>query len=223
MSTQVLILGAPGSGKGTQAHRLVENHGWAHVSTGDIFRAHLDKGTEFGKKIEGYINSGQLVPDAVVCEIVVDRLAQSDCAAGYILDGFPRSVPQAEELERVQQETGDALDAIIVLDADDETLVDRLGARRSCPVCGRIYNLKFDPPAEDSKCDGPACDAAALEQREDDREETVRQRIGIYHETTEPLIAYYDGRALVKRISAEQSPDAISDEIEAVLMAKGVS
>lgn len=143
MAGRILILGAPGAGKGTQALRIADAHGWAHISTGDIFRAHQDEGTAFGKRIEGYLTAGELVPDALACEVVVDRLSENDCSDGYILDGFPRSVPQAEELDRILQQREESLDAVLVLEVADDEIVTRLTARRTCPTCGKIYNLTF--------------------------------------------------------------------------------
>ena len=224
MAGRILILGAPGAGKGTQALRLAETHGWAHISTGDIFRAHEEEGTEFGKKIEGYLKAGELVPDALVCEVVVDRLSQDDCDSGYILDGFPRSLPQAEELDRLLEQREEALDAVVMLEVADEEIVTRLTARRTCPRCGKIYNLTFSPPLKEKVCDDAACDGAELVQRDDDREDTIWQRLKVYHESTEALIAYYAGRGLVQRIDgAGQAPDAIAAKIEDILMTRGAT
>lgn len=222
MAGHVLILGAPGAGKGTQASSLAESHGWAHVSTGDIFRGHQQRGTAFGKKIEGYLKAGTLVPDALTCEVVVDRLAQEDCDAGYILDGFPRSVPQAEELDRMLEARDEALDSVIVLRIGDEEIVERLTARRTCPECGRIYNLKYSPPANAGICDDEKCGRASLIQRDDDRKDTIRQRLEVYHESTEPLIEYYRAKDLVQDIDAVgKRPDEIAQTIEDILMVQG--
>ena len=224
MAGHVLILGAPGAGKGTQASRLTEKHGWAHISTGDIFRGHQERGTDFGEKIGSYLKAGELVPDGLTCEVVVDRLSQPDCNQGYILDGFPRSVAQAEELDRMLEQRDEALDAVIVLEIGDEEIVERLTARRTCPECGKIYNLTFEPPAVEGVCDNETCGGATLDQREDDREDTIRQRLRVYHESTEPLIAYYMERGLVRSIEAAgQGPSAIAEKIEDILLAQGVS
>ncbi|MDK1020294.1 MAG: adenylate kinase [Candidatus Hydrogenedentes bacterium] len=224
MAGHLLILGAPGAGKGTQAMRLAGKHRWAHISTGDIFRRHGERGTEFGKKIEGYLKAGELVPDSLTCEVLVDRLSQSDCDNGYILDGFPRSVRQAEQLDRMLEEREEALDAVIVLDIGDDEIVERLTARRNCPKCGKIYNLKFSPPAIEGACDNETCGGAALEEREDDCEETIRQRLKVYHESTEPLIEHYAARELVQSIdAAAEGPCEIADKIEDILLAQGVS
>lgn len=224
MAGHILILGAPGAGKGTQALRLAEKHGWAHVSTGDIFRAHQEKGTEFGKSIQSYLTAGELVPDTLTCDMVGDRLSQDDCEAGYILDGFPRSVPQAEALDTMLESRSEAMDAVILLQLGDEEIVERLTARRSCPNCGKIYNLKFSPPARDGVCDDEACGGASLIQRDDDQEDTIRQRLRVYHESTEPLIGYYTVRGLIQETDAAgKSPDEIAQNIEDILSAQGVS
>ena len=224
MAGHVLILGAPGAGKGTQASRLTEKHGWTHISTGDIFRGHQERGTDFGEKIGSYLKAGELVPDTLTCEVVVDRLSQPDCDHGYILDGFPRSLAQAEELDRMLEQRDEALDAVIVLKIGDDELVERLTARRSCPECGKIYNLKFKPPAVEGVCDKETCDGTALIQREDDLEDTIRQRLHVYRESTEPLTAYYKDRGLVRFIEAAgQDPSAIAEKIEDILLAQGVS
>jgi adenylate kinase len=223
MSGRVVILGAPGAGKGTQARRMARKHGWPHISTGDIFRSHLDQKTAIGQKIESYMNSGRLVPDALACQIVVERLAAPDCANGYILDGFPRSVPQAEALGRMLADRHEALDAVILLTVDDDELVERLAARWTCPHCGKIYNVKFNPPKVAGRCDKPGCEGVQLVQREDDREDTVRRRLKVYHETTEPLIQHYERRGLLRRVAGGASLEAIEQQIEAVLKTQGAA
>ena len=221
---RLLILGAPGAGKGTQAQRIAGRFNIPHVSTGDIFRSHTEKGTEFGKQIEEYMNSGRLVPDTLACEIIVKRLSESDCSTGYILDGFPRSVPQAEHLETLLSEKGDALDAALVLEVPDEEIVGRLTARRTCSNCGRIYNLQFQPPKVEGQCDEAGCNGAELIQREDDQEATIRRRLDVYHDTTEPLIDLYTRKGLRNSVECGNStPDEIAKKIEEVLVAKGVS
>jgi adenylate kinase len=220
---RLLILGAPGAGKGTQAQRLAERFRIPHISTGDIFRSHTEKGTEFGKQIEDYMNSGRLVPDTLACEIIVKRLSESDCDNGYILDGFPRSVPQAEHLEKLLADKGDSLDAALVLEVPDEEIVGRLTARRTCSGCGKIYNLQFQPPIEDGKCDEVDCEGAELLQRDDDQENTIRRRLEVYHETTEPLTEFYTRKGLRKSVkSGNLTPDEIAAKIEEILMSEGV-
>ena len=218
MAGRVVILGAPGAGKGTQARRIAKKHGWPHISTGDIFRSHLEERTPIGQKIESYMRNGKLVPDELACQIVVERLAKPDCADGYILDGFPRSLPQAQELDKVLADRNDELDVVILLEVADEEIVARLSGRRTCPNCGKIYNLKFNPPKVDMQCDKPGCDGVKLVHREDDQEATVRNRIDVYHETTEPLIDYYEGEGVLRRIDgAGHTLDKIAERIEAVL------
>jgi adenylate kinase len=165
------------------------------------------------------MSTGRLVPDSLACEIVAQRLAEDDCNDGYILDGFPRSVPQAEELERVLADRNELLDVALVLEVGDEELVERLSSRRTCPVCGTIYNLKFQPPKHDEQCDDPKCDGAKLVQRDDDQEATIRKRLNIYHETTEPLIDFYTRKGLRKSVGGDNmTPDEIATKIEDILM-----
>lgn len=222
MAGRVVILGAPGAGKGTQARRIARKRGWPHISTGDIFRSHLEERTPIGQKIESYMRNGKLVPDELACQIVVERLTEPDCADGYILDGFPRSLPQAQALDQVLADRQDDLDVVILLDVDDDEIVERLSGRLTCPNCGKIYNLKFNAPKNDLECDKPGCHGAKLVHREDDREDTVRNRIKVFHETTEPLIQYYEKKAVLRRIDgAGHSLDKIEQRIEAVLNGRG--
>lgn len=218
MGLRIVMLGAPGAGKGTQAKRIAETHGVPPISTGDIFRANLRQGTALGLEVKKYLDAGQLAPDALTCEIVADRIAQEDCAQGYILDGFPRSLPQAEEFQRLLESRGDAMDVAINIDVSDAEIIDRLSARRSCPKCGAIYNLKFSPPKQDGICDHPACGGEALVQRVDDQEETIRERLRVYHETTEPIIDYYRTQGILKTVPGTAStPDAVFAKIEEIL------
>jgi adenylate kinase len=220
---RLLILGAPGAGKGTQAQRLAERFNIPHISTGDIFRSHTQKGTEFGKKIEDYMNAGRLVPDTLACEILVTRLSETDCNNGYLLDGFPRSVPQAEELDRLIADRGESLDAALFLVVDEDVIVDRLTARRTCSNCKRVYNLRFQAPKVEGKCDNEECGDAELIQREDDLERTVRRRQVEYHAITEPLIEYYTRKGLRKDVQCGTlTPDEIAAKIEDILTAEGV-
>lgn len=217
MGFRIVMLGAPGAGKGTQAKRIAATRSLPHISTGDIFRAHLRDGTALGKHVREYLDAGKLVPDELTCEIVADRLGEADCANGYILDGFPRSVPQADNLAGVLREQGERLDVAINIDVSDEEIIGRLTARRTCPECGRIYNLKFDPPKQEGVCDE---DGAALVQRKDDQEETIRERLKVYHGTTEPIIAFYEEQGILKTVSGNQvAPDAVFAKIEETLAA----
>ncbi len=218
MDLRIVLLGAPGAGKGTQAQRIAEAKGLPHISTGDIFRAHLRDGTDLGKQVQAFMAEGKLVPDELTCDIVAQRLGETDCSHGYILDGFPRSVPQAENLERLLTAQGDRIDIAVSIDVDDDAIVERLSARRSCPKCGAIYNLRFSPPKQDNVCDRPECGGAELVQREDDQEDTIRERLRVYHETTEPIVAFYDERGLLSTVAATPlSPEEVFKEIESIL------
>lgn len=224
MGLRIVMLGAPGAGKGTQAKRIAEKHGLPHISTGDIFRANLKAGTPLGLKAKGYMDAGQLVPDELTCELVADRIVQADCAKGYVLDGFPRSVPQADALRVMMANRGDRLDVAVNIDVNDGEIIDRLTARRTCPKCGAIYNLKFTPPKQEGVCDNPGCGGAALLLRDDDREETIRQRLEVYHETTEPIIAFYEKEGILKTVNGTGStPGAVFDKIEEILGSTGAS
>lgn len=222
MGLRIVMLGAPGAGKGTQAMQMAQAHGLPHISTGDIFRANLKAGTPLGLKAKGYMDAGQLVPDVLTCEIVADRIAQPDCVNGYILDGFPRSLPQAETFAALLAQRGEALDLAIDIAVTDEEIVDRLAARRTCPVCGAIYNLKFNPPQSAGVCDRAECAGAALVQRPDDCEATIRARLDVYHETTEPIIGYYRELGILKSVPGTGStPDAVFGKIEEIISGAG--
>ncbi|NLV45606.1 MAG: adenylate kinase [Candidatus Hydrogenedentes bacterium] len=210
MGLRIVMLGAPGAGKGTQAVRMAQEMAIPHISTGDIFRKNLREGTPLGKQVQGYLNSGGLVPDQLTCDIVADRLQQADCANGYILDGFPRSLPQAEMLTAFLAGRGEKIDVAVNIDVPDSEIVERLSARRSDPDTGAVYNLKFNPP--------PAEIADKLIQRDDDKPETVQARLQTYHETTEPIIAYYEKQgALVNVPGSNAGPDEIYKRILDVL------
>lgn len=210
MGLRIVMLGAPGAGKGTQAVRMAQEMAIPHISTGDIFRKNLREGTPLGKQVQEYLNSGGLVPDQLTCDIVADRLQQADCANGYILDGFPRSLPQAEMLTAFLAGRGEKIDVAVNIDVPDSEIVERLSARRSDPDTGAVYNLKFNPP--------PAEIADKLIQRDDDKPETVQARLQTYHETTEPIIAYYEKQgALVDVPGSNAGPDEIYKRILDVL------
>ncbi|NIA13925.1 MAG: adenylate kinase [Nitrospiraceae bacterium] len=219
---KIVMLGGPGAGKGTQAKRMAGKYGLPHISTGDIFRANLKEGTSLGLKAKGYMESGQLVPDELTCELVANRIVQDDCGAGFILDGFPRSLPQAEEFTRLMEARGESLDVAIDIDVTDEEIVERLSSRRSCPKCGAIYNLKFGPPKQEGVCDNPECEGEALIQRKDDCEATIRERLRVYHETTEPIIAYYGDQGILKSVMGTGvTPEVVFGKIEEILSAMG--
>lgn len=221
---RIILLGAPGAGKGTQAKRVAERLGLPHVSTGDIFRKHLKEGTELGRQAQRYIDAGELVPDDLTCAILADRVAQDDCAGGYVLDGFPRSQGQALALEKLLAAQGVGIDLVIDLVVQDEEVVDRLSARRSCPKCGAVFNTKYNPPRLDAgHCDVPDCNME-LVQRADDKPETVRQRLRVYAEVTAPLVAYYRGAGVLEQIDCSGlNPDEVYERVRAIIAAKEAS
>jgi adenylate kinase len=202
-------MGPPGAGKGTQAKRLAEKFRMAHLSSGDIFRAEKGGGSALGRKLAEYMDAGALVPDDVVVEIMAKAVTNSSAQGGLLLDGFPRTVPQAQALDEQLGKAGKPLDAVVVITADDEQIVERITGRRSCPKCGRIYHVKYLPPAKDDVCD--KC-GEKLVQREDDKETTVRKRLAAYYQQTEPVIAYYRGRngARVIEIDGMPAPDEVT-------------
>ena len=211
---KIVLLGAPGAGKGTQAAKMVEVFGLPHISTGDIFRKAVADGTPMGVAAKGFMDKGELVPDVVVIGIVRERLSEPDCADGFILDGFPRTVPQADALGVALAEMNRALDAVISIDVPREALVSRLTARRQCRACGRIYNVQGDMPAVDGVCDECGCE---VYQRDDDTIETVTNRLDVYDRNTSPLIAYYAAKGLLRSIDGDRSVDAVFADVRAIL------
>ncbi|RLA81911.1 MAG: adenylate kinase [Deltaproteobacteria bacterium] len=193
----LIFLGPPGSGKGTQAKMLVDKYGIPQISTGDILREAVKEGTPLGKEAKKYMDEGKLVPDEVVVGIVRERLKEPDCTKGFILDGFPRTIPQAEALDKTLQEMGKGIDHVLSLEVDREELVRRLSGRRTCKKCGAMYHIIFDPPKKDGVCD--RC-GGELYQRDDDKEETIRERLRVYEEQTAPLIEYYRKKGLLRPI-----------------------
>ena len=194
---KIIMLGAPGAGKGTQAKKIAEKYQIPHISTGDIFRANIKNGTELGKKAKTYMDQGLLVPDELVCDLVVDRVQQDDCKEGYILDGFPRTIPQAESLDAALSRLGEAVDYAINVEVPDENIVKRMGGRRACVGCGATYHLVYAAPKKEGICDN--C-GAELILRDDDKPETVQKRLGVYHEQTQPLIDYYTKKGILKEV-----------------------
>ena len=194
---KIIMLGAPGAGKGTQAKMIAEKYGIPHISTGDIFRANIKNGTELGAKAKTYMDQGLLVPDELVCNLVVDRVQQDDCKKGYILDGFPRTIPQAESLDAALSRLGEAVDYAINVEVPDENIVKRMGGRRACVGCGATYHLVYAAPKKEGICDN--C-GAELILRDDDKPETVQKRLGVYHEQTQPLIDYYTKKGILKEV-----------------------
>lgn len=208
---RVIFLGPPGAGKGTQAAKIREKYEVAHISTGDILRANVKEGTELGLRAKEFMNAGKLVPDEVIIGMMAQRLQESDCAKGFILDGFPRTVPQAEALDELLAKLGLVLDATILFNVDDEVVVERLSGRRMCRKCGAIYHATFHPTRTEGVCD--AC-GGEIYQRDDDREEVIRNRLAVYHDQTSPLIDYYRGKGLLKDVDAGGSSDAVLHVLE---------
>lgn len=194
---KIIMLGAPGAGKGTQAKKIAAKYDIPHISTGDIFRANIKNGTELGKKAKTYMDQGLLVPDELVVDLVVDRVQQDDCKNGYVLDGFPRTIPQAEALDKALAALGDKVDYAIDVNVPDENIVNRMGGRRACVGCGATYHLVYAPTKTEGICD--VC-GKELILRDDDKPETVQKRLNVYHEQTQPLIDYYTNAGILKTV-----------------------
>ena len=207
---KIIMLGAPGAGKGTQSRRIADAYGIPQISTGDIFRANIRQQTELGKKAKAYIDAGELVPDQVTCDLVVDRIAKDDCRKGYILDGFPRTIPQAEALDAALAAKGENVDYAVNIDVPDEAIIDRMSGRRACVGCGATYHVIYNAPKVADVCD--VC-GAKLIIRDDDKPETVKNRLSVYHAQTQPLIDYYEAKGLVVNIDGTQDMDAVFAEI----------
>jgi adenylate kinase len=203
---RIILLGPPGAGKGTQAEVLVKKLSIPHISTGDMFRNAIKEGTDLGKKAKEYMDSGQLVPDEVTVGIVRERISQDDCGSGFLLDGFPRTVAQAEALDEILAEMKTQLDAVISIEVPSEKLVTRLTGRRVCRKCGATYHMEFNPPGQDGICN--KC-GGELYQRSDDTEETVLSRLNVYEKQTAPLIQYYNQKGLLKRIDGDKPIDQV--------------
>jgi adenylate kinase len=217
MSTQhnVILLGGPGAGKGTQAERIVADFKLPHISTGEMLRASVAKGTRMGLEAQKYMESGALVPDEVVVGVVRERLAEPDAADGFLLDGFPRTIPQAEQLDAMLAEAGRAVTHVVLIDVPADELVQRIAGRRSCAGCGKLYNVTFDPPKADGVCD--VC-GRELVQRADDNEDTVRNRIGVYEDQTAPLIGYYTERGVLESaLGGGKLPDEVYAQVQQIL------
>jgi adenylate kinase len=213
---RIVFLGAPGSGKGTQAQRLVERHGIPQISTGDLLRAHVRDGTELGRRAKSIMDAGQLVDDVTILGMVRERLASPDTAKGFILDGFPRTIPQAEGLDTLLGEIGKPLKAVILFDVDPQLLVKRISGRRSCQDCGRVFNVHTAPVPVPPPCSGQ-CTSPRLMQRPDDAEATVATRLAVYEEQTQPLIGFYRSRGMLKSVDADAPLEAVTERVEAAL------
>lgn len=207
---RLVLMGAPGAGKGTQADVMAKNLFVPHISTGDIFRAAMKAGTEMGKLAEQYISQGKLVPDEVTLGIVKDRLAEADCKDGFILDGFPRTIAQADGLQEYLASVNKPLDSVINIDVDLDSLVDRLTGRRVCKGCGASFHLMYNPPAKEGVCD--EC-GGELYQRKDDSEETIKNRLNVYVENSKPLIDYYAEKGLLLEVNGNQAINQVLTEI----------
>lgn len=211
---RLVLLGPPGAGKGTQASAIVKKYSIPHISTGDIFRANIKNGTELGKQVEAYMNKGLLVPDELVVSIVKDRLTEEDCKDGFLLDGFPRTVNQAEALDKELKDMELKLDKVINIEVGKEILIERAIGRRICKSCGATFHVKFSPPKEENICD--KC-GGELYQRDDDTVETVEKRIEVYHEQTKPLIDYYDKKDLLLNVDGTKSIEEVFNDVVAAL------
>ena len=210
----IIMLGAPGAGKGTQAKKIAAKYEIPHISTGDIFRANIKNGTELGKKAKTYMDQGLLVPDELVVDLVVDRVNQDDCKNGYVLDGFPRTIPQAEALTEALAKMGQKMDYAIDVNVPDENIVRRMGGRRACVGCGATYHVEYAPTKKEGICD--VC-GAELILRDDDKPETVQKRLNVYHEQTQPLIDYYTEAGILKTVDGTVDIDDVFQAIVDIL------
>ena len=211
---KIIMLGAPGAGKGTQAKKIAAKYQIPHISTGDIFRANIKNGTELGNKAKTYMEQGLLVPDELVCDLVVDRVQQPDCANGYVLDGFPRTIPQAESLTAALKDLGEEIDFAINVEVPDENIIRRMGGRRACLACGATYHVENVPPKKEGICD--VC-GAQLVLRDDDKPETVKKRLDVYHDQTQPLIEYYTNANVLVEVDGTMAMEDVFAAICKVL------
>lgn len=213
---KIVMLGAPGAGKGTQAKMIAAKYEVPHISTGDIFRANIKNGTELGKKAKEYMDQGLLVPDELTVDLVIDRLSQEDCAKGYILDGFPRTIPQAEVLDAALSKRGEKMDYAIDVDVPDENIVNRMSGRRACTGCGATYHIVHNPSKKGDVCE--VC-GETLILRDDDKPETVQKRLTVYHEQTQPLIDYYTQQGILKTVDGTQDMNDVFTDVTKILEA----
>ena len=211
---KIIMLGAPGAGKGTQAKRIAQRYGIPHVSTGDIFRANIKNGTELGMKAKAYMDAGNLVPDEITIGMLLDRIHEADCKKGYVLDGFPRTIPQAESLTAALKERGEKMDYAIDVDVPDENIINRMSGRRACLACGATYHIAYNPPKKEGVCD--QC-GEPLVLRKDDKPETVKNRLEVYHQQTQPLIDYYKKEGILAQVDGTQNMDQVFEDIVKIL------
>lgn len=210
----IIVMGLPGAGKGTQADSIVEKYDTPHISTGDMFRAAISEGTELGLKAKSYMDQGALVPDEVTIGIVRERLSKSDCDKGFLLDGFPRTVPQAEALDKLLADMDRKIEYVLNIEVEEDELVKRLTGRRICKVCGTSYHLQFNPPKVEGKCDK---DNGELYQREDDNPETVKNRLEVNMTQTAPLLAFYNGKGVLSNVDGQQDIGDVFKELDEIL------
>ena len=211
---KIIMLGAPGAGKGTQAKKIADKYSIPHISTGDIFRANIKEGTELGQKAKGYMDQGLLVPDELVVDLVVDRVKKEDCKNGYVLDGFPRTIPQAESLDAALAELNEKIDYALNIDVPDDNIINRMSGRRACVGCGATYHVVNMPPKKEGICDH--C-GEKLVLREDDKPETVKKRLQVYHDQTKPLIEYYDKKGSLLTVDGTLDINVVFEKITEVL------
>ena len=208
------MLGAPGAGKGTQAKKIAAKYGIPHISTGDIFRANIKGGTELGMKAKTFMDQGMLVPDEITIGMLMDRIHEADCAKGYVLDGFPRTIPQAESLTEALKGMNESIDYAVNVDVPDENIVNRMGGRRACVACGATYHIQFNAPKTEGICD--TC-GEKLVLRDDDKPETVQKRLNVYHEQTQPLIDYYEKAGVLKEVDGTKNMEEVFNDIVDIL------
>ncbi len=213
-SMKIIMLGAPGAGKGTQAKKIAAKYQIPHVSTGDIFRANIKNGTELGMKAKGYMDAGGLVPDEITIGMLLERIHEADCASGYVLDGFPRTIPQAESLTGALAGMGEKIDCAINVDVPDENIISRMSGRRACLNCGATYHIVYNPPKNEGVCD--VC-GDKLVLRDDDKPETVQKRLNVYHDQTQPLIDYYQKAGVLEQVDGTQDMEAVFQDIVKIL------
>lgn len=211
---KIIMLGAPGAGKGTQAKKIADKYQIPHISTGDIFRANIKEGTELGKKAKSYMDQGQLVPDELTLELIMDRFQNPDCKNGYVLDGFPRTIPQAEALTEALAKKGETIDYAINVEVPDENIINRMGGRRACLACGSTYHIVYAPTRVEGICD--RC-GEKLVLRDDDKPETVKNRLNVYHNQTQPLIDYYSKQGKLAEVDGTQSMEDVFNAIVKIL------
>ena len=211
---KIIMLGAPGAGKGTQAKKIAAKYSIPHISTGDIFRANIKNGTELGLKAKSYMDAGGLVPDEITIGMLLDRIHQADCENGYVLDGFPRTIPQAESLTEALKKNGEAIDFAVNVDVPDENIINRMSGRRACLNCGATYHIVYNAPKKENVCD--AC-GQELVLRDDDKPETVKKRLDVYHDQTQPLIDYYKNAGVLAEVDGTLDMEDVFQAIVKIL------